>query len=102
MCIRDSFEAWAGARNAPALILANRPGVFAKLGIAAVADFIAAALPVSEALVTSASKSSVQFAEKLDCFGSEDLILTVHGLAHDLDASIGECCRHVVGQPFLH
>ena len=95
------FEARAWARNAPALILANRPGIFAKLGIAAVADFVAAALPVGQAFVASACKTSVQLAEKLDCFRSEDLVLTVHGLAHDLDASIGECCRHVVGQPFL-
>ena len=59
------------------------------------------ALPVGQAFVASACKTSVQLAEKLDCFRSEDLVLTVHGLAHDLDASIGECCRHVVGQPFL-
>ena len=78
------LKAGAGAGYSPALILANRPGVFAKLRIAAVADLVAATLPVGETFVTGAREAAVQCVEKLDRLGGEavDLLPDLRGGAH--------------------
>jgi hypothetical protein len=83
------LQAGPGAGDAPARVLADRAGVVAELRIAAVADLVASALAVREALVPGAREAAVQLGEELEGLGGEDLVAAVERAADDLDAGAG-------------
>ena len=63
-------------------------GVLAELGVAAVADLVAAALPVGESLVAGAREALVQFGEERECLGGEDLVGSLEGAPVDCELGL--------------